>query len=83
MLFSNSTISVFGTVNGNTILKLSFYLYKFCYYFQIEGLLDDEDFKLKVTRAELEHLSEDMFDRVTKPIEDALKASEITTVSFG
>ena len=51
-------------------------------YFQIEGLLDDEDFKMKVTRAELEHLCEDIYDRVTKPIEDALKASEITPVSL-
>ena len=51
-------------------------------FLQIEGLLDDEDFKMKVTRAELEHLCEDMFDRVTKPIEDALKASEITLVRY-
>ncbi|KAL4229247.1 Hypoxia up-regulated protein 1 [Mactra antiquata] len=44
----------------------------------VEGLLDDEDFKMKVTRQELEEMCEDMFERVTKPIEDALKASEIT-----
>ena len=49
-------------------------------FFQIEGLLDDEDFKMKVNRAELEHFCEDIYDRVTKPIEDALKASEITPV---
>ncbi|GFO47003.1 hypoxia up-regulated protein 1 [Plakobranchus ocellatus] len=45
---------------------------------QIEGLLDEKDFRSHVTRAELEHLSEDLFDRLTKPIEDALKISEIT-----
>lgn len=33
---------------------------------------------MKVNRAELEHFCEDIYDRVTKPIEDALKASEIT-----
>lgn len=45
---------------------------------QIEGLLDDEDFKMKVTRQELEDMCADMFKRVTTPIQDALKASEIT-----
>ncbi|XP_053408991.1 hypoxia up-regulated protein 1-like isoform X2 [Mercenaria mercenaria] len=45
---------------------------------QVEGLLDDEDFKMKVTRQELEEMCADMFNRVTTPIEDALKASEIT-----
>ncbi|KAK3802292.1 hypothetical protein RRG08_066130 [Elysia crispata] len=45
---------------------------------QVEGLLDEKDFRSPVTRAELEHLSEDLFDRITKPIEDALKVSEIT-----
>lgn len=49
---------------------------------QIEGLLDDEDFKMKVTRAELEEMCADMFKRVTIPIDDALKASEITLVRF-
>ena len=29
----------------------------------------------------MEELCEDMFNRVTKPIDDALKASEITLVS--
>ncbi|GFR62018.1 hypoxia up-regulated protein 1, partial [Elysia marginata] len=45
---------------------------------QVEGLLDEKDFRSPVTRAELEHLSEDLFERVTKPIDEALKASEIT-----
>ncbi|RUS70581.1 hypothetical protein EGW08_021660 [Elysia chlorotica] len=45
---------------------------------QVEGLLDEKDFRSPVTRAELEHLSEDLFDRITKPIEEALKVSEIT-----
>jgi len=47
---------------------------------QVEGLLDDEDFKMKVLREELETMCADMFDRVTEPIKDALKASEITLV---
>ena len=55
---------------------------KSCFrYIQVEGLLDDEDFKMKVSRSEMEELCEDMFNRVTKPIDDALKASEITLVS--
>lgn len=45
---------------------------------QVEGLLDDEDFRMMVTRQELEGMCADMFQRVTKPIQDALQASEIT-----
>ena len=48
---------------------------------QVEGLLDGEDFAAKVTREEYLELVKDMLDRVTKPVEDALKASEITMVS--
>ena len=47
---------------------------------QIEGLLDDEDFKAPVTRAEFEELCTDLFDRISKPVKDALKASEVTWV---
>lgn len=51
------------------------------FLFQVEGLLDDEDFKMKIHRSEVEEMCEDMFNRVTQPIEEALKASEITLVS--
>ena len=48
---------------------------------QVEGLLEGEDFAAKVTREEYLNLIKDLLDRVTKPVEDALKASEITWVS--
>lgn len=44
--------------------------------------MDDEDFKMKVTRTEMEEMCEDMFNRATKPIDEALKASEITLVGW-
>ncbi|KAK7125717.1 hypothetical protein R3I93_021179 [Phoxinus phoxinus] len=44
---------------------------------QIEGLMDDIDFKAKVTRSEFEALCEDLFDRVPGPVKDALAASEM------
>ncbi|XP_067678637.1 hypoxia up-regulated protein 1-like isoform X2 [Haliotis asinina] len=48
------------------------------HFAQVEGLLDEQDFRAKVTREELEELCKDVFPRVIKPIEDALHASEIT-----
>ncbi|XP_013398865.1 hypoxia up-regulated protein 1 isoform X3 [Lingula anatina] len=48
------------------------------HFAQVESLLDDQDFKAKVTREELEEMSQDMLDRVAKPIEDALKVSQMT-----
>ncbi|KAJ8316173.1 hypothetical protein KUTeg_006187 [Tegillarca granosa] len=48
------------------------------HFAQVEGLLDDKDFHAKVTREEFESMCEDLFSRVTKPIEDALKVSQIT-----
>uniref|UniRef100_A0A8D8RGT5 Hypoxia up-regulated protein 1 n=1 Tax=Cacopsylla melanoneura TaxID=428564 RepID=A0A8D8RGT5_9HEMI len=44
---------------------------------QIEGLIDEIDFKLLVTRAEFEELNEDLFDRVGYPVEQALKSSAV------
>ncbi|XP_041030297.1 hypoxia up-regulated protein 1 isoform X2 [Carcharodon carcharias] len=44
---------------------------------QIEGLLDDIDFKAKVTRQELEDLCSDLFERVAEPVHQALKVSEL------
>lgn len=45
---------------------------------QIEGLMDDIDFKAKVTRAEFEALCPDLFDRVPGPVQQALASSEMS-----
>ncbi|XP_056592414.1 hypoxia up-regulated protein 1 [Triplophysa dalaica] len=45
---------------------------------QIEGLMDDIDFKAKVTRSEFEALCEDLFDRVPGPVKEAFAAAEMT-----
>uniref|UniRef100_A0A4W3J9L5 Hypoxia up-regulated protein 1 n=1 Tax=Callorhinchus milii TaxID=7868 RepID=A0A4W3J9L5_CALMI len=44
---------------------------------QIEGLLDDIDFRAKVTRAEFEDLCGDLFERVAGPVHQALKVAEM------
>nr|XP_020476269.1 hypoxia up-regulated protein 1 [Monopterus albus] len=44
---------------------------------QVEGLMDDIDFKAKVTRAEFEELCVDLFERVPRPVQDALTAAEM------
>ncbi|XP_067910258.1 hypoxia up-regulated protein 1 isoform X1 [Heterodontus francisci] len=44
---------------------------------QIEGLLDDIDFKAKVTRQQFEELCSDLFERVADPVHQALKVSEL------
>ncbi|KAJ8949475.1 hypothetical protein NQ318_005942 [Aromia moschata] len=45
---------------------------------QIEGLLDEQDFKLVVKREEMEELIKDLLDRVGKPVETALKTAHLT-----
>lgn len=45
---------------------------------QIEGLIDEIDFRLQVTREEFENLNKDLFDRVKLPVENALKTSGLT-----
>ncbi|XP_038609730.1 hypoxia up-regulated protein 1 [Tachyglossus aculeatus] len=45
---------------------------------QIEGLMDDVDFKAKVTRAELEDLCADLFERVPGPVRQALSSAEMS-----
>ncbi|KAM3921296.1 hypoxia up-regulated protein 1 isoform 1-T2 [Leptodactylus fuscus] len=45
---------------------------------QIEGLMDDIDFKAKVTRQDLEELCPDLFDRVSAPVQKALKSAEMS-----
>ncbi|XP_036975370.1 hypoxia up-regulated protein 1 [Acanthopagrus latus] len=44
---------------------------------QVEGLMDDIDFKAKVTRTEFEELCADLFLRVPRPVQDALTAAEM------
>ncbi|XP_069750773.1 hypoxia up-regulated protein 1 isoform X2 [Narcine bancroftii] len=44
---------------------------------QIEGLLDDIDFKAKVTRQEFEELCGDLFEKVADPVHQALKTAEL------
>ncbi|XP_032328359.1 hypoxia up-regulated protein 1 isoform X2 [Camelus ferus] len=44
---------------------------------QIEGLMDDVDFKAKVTRAEFEELCADLFERVPRPVQQALQSAQM------
>jgi len=46
--------------------------------FQIEGLIDQKDLYIKVTREELEQLCKDLFDKLTLPALKALEASGLT-----
>lgn len=48
------------------------------HYAQVEGLLDDIDFKLKVTREQFEELCADIFERAVNPIKVALETSALT-----
>ncbi|XP_069038910.1 hypoxia up-regulated protein 1 [Lepisosteus oculatus] len=45
---------------------------------QVEGLLDDIDFKARVTRAEFEEMCADLFARVPGPVQQALSAAEMS-----
>uniref|UniRef100_A0A0B8RQH4 Hypoxia up-regulated protein 1 n=1 Tax=Philothamnus irregularis TaxID=1899461 RepID=A0A0B8RQH4_9SAUR len=45
---------------------------------QIEGLLDDIDFKAKVSRQEFENLCSDLFERVAGPVRQALSSAEMS-----
>ncbi|MEQ2224133.1 Hypoxia up-regulated protein 1 [Ilyodon furcidens] len=44
---------------------------------QVEGLVDDLDFKAKVNRAEFEQLCADLFERVPGPVQDALTTADM------
>ncbi|KAM4651425.1 hypoxia up-regulated protein 1 isoform 2-T2 [Discoglossus pictus] len=44
---------------------------------QIEGLMDDIDFKAKVTRQDFEDLCTDLFHRVSAPVQQALSSAEM------
>nr|ATU82895.1 secreted HSP70-like protein [Pristhesancus plagipennis] len=52
------------------------------HYAQVEGLIDEVDFKLQVTREEFENLCSDLFDRVKNPVEQALKTSGLSIESI-
>lgn len=48
------------------------------HYAQVEGLLDDIDFRMLVTREDFENLAPDFFERVGYPVEQALKTAGIS-----
>lgn len=48
------------------------------HFAQIEGLVDEKDFKHQVTRDTFESLCKDLFDRAPKPLAKALEASGLT-----
>eukprot|EP00102_Acyrthosiphon_pisum_P022668 XP_016659878.1 PREDICTED: hypoxia up-regulated protein 1 isoform X1 [Acyrthosiphon pisum] len=48
------------------------------HFAQIEGLIDEKDMRIKVTREELEELCKDLFDKVVLPAKRALEASGLT-----
>lgn len=48
------------------------------HYAQIEGLLDEQDFRLLVTRERFEELCKDLFARITAPIDRALALSGLS-----
>lgn len=48
------------------------------HYAQIEGLLDEQDFRLLVTREQFEELCKDLFTRVTAPLDRALTSSGLS-----
>lgn len=50
-------------------------------YAQVENLMDDQDFKAKVTREEFEAMCGDLFERIAAPVQEALRSSEVTLVS--
>lgn len=43
--------------------------------------MDDIDFKARVSRVDFEHMCSDLFDRVSRTVEEALAAAEMTVVS--
>ena len=46
-------------------------------------MLEDVDFRAKVTREKFEELCSDMFERVSGPVEQALEAAGMTMVREG
>ncbi|XP_076817134.1 hypoxia up-regulated protein 1-like isoform X1 [Clavelina lepadiformis] len=52
------------------------------HFAQIEGLIDEEDFRVKVTREQFEETCSDLWDRVAQPMRDALKSADLTMDSI-
>lgn len=48
------------------------------HFAQIEGLLDEQDFRMQVTREDLENLCGDLFERVGNPVQQALTTAGLT-----
>ncbi|XP_058809173.1 hypoxia up-regulated protein 1 isoform X2 [Phymastichus coffea] len=48
------------------------------HYAQIEGVIDEKDFRLQVTREKFEELCVDLFERVANPVKTALETSGLT-----
>ena len=48
------------------------------HFAQIEGLLDEQDFKFKVSRDKFEELCADLFDRVAAPVTKAIEAAGVS-----
>jgi hypoxia up-regulated 1 len=46
----------------------------------VEGLHEEIDFKVKVSRSELEELVKDYFDHIEAPIKQALSNTNVTVV---
>ncbi|XP_056450361.1 hypoxia up-regulated protein 1 [Gadus chalcogrammus] len=49
---------------------------------QVEGLMDDIDFKARVSRVDFEAMCADLFERVSRPVQDALATAEMTAESI-
>ena len=49
---------------------------------QVEGLIDEIDMKIKVTRDEFENMCKDLFDSIRKPVEDAIRSAGVNFVSI-
>uniref|UniRef100_A0A8C5BAU3 Hypoxia up-regulated protein 1 n=1 Tax=Gadus morhua TaxID=8049 RepID=A0A8C5BAU3_GADMO len=47
---------------------------------QVEGLMDDIDFKARVSRVDFEAMCADLFERVSRPVQDALATAEMTSI---
>jgi len=52
------------------------------YTAQVEGLVDEIDFKHRITREQFENLCTDLFERVKRPIQEVLNTSGVTLVSI-
>jgi molecular chaperone DnaK (HSP70) len=46
----------------------------------VENVMEDKDFRLRFTREQFDVLMTDLFARVAKPVQDALKMAELSPV---